>query len=445
MDNQSSELLDKIRQQFDFDPYPRIPLDLSPKKDANLIFIHNLVTPYYLRNKKIITPEGKFILDAGCGTGYKSLVLAEANPEAKVVGIDLSEDSIEVARQRLKHHGFNNVDFHVLSIDKLPRLGMEFDYINCDEVLYLFPDVSSALKVMKSVLKPEGIIRGNLHSSIQRFNIFRAQEVFKMMGLMESNPEEPEIEMALETIKALKDGVDLKVRTWDSGYEGEDGKQRVLMNYLFQGDKGYTIPDLFAALRAADLEFVSMVNWRHWEVMDLFKDPDNLPVFLGMSLPETSTEERLHLFELLHPMHRLIDFWCGHPGLGQTESLVPVEQWQISDWQQGWVHLHPQLRTQQSKEELIECIAKQRPFEISRYVTTTSMVPITIESSMAACLLPLWEKAQPVTSLVERWLKIRPLHPITLEPVSEKIAFDEIKELLNTLEAFLYVLLEHCD
>lgn len=441
MNNQSSELLEKIRQQFEFDPYPRIPLDLSPKKDGNLLFIHNLVTPYYLRNKKALETEGKFILDAGCGTGYKSLVLAEANPGAKIVGIDLSEHSIERAQQRLKYHGFENADFHVLSIDELPKLGLEFDYINCDELLYLFPDTSLGLKALKSVLKSQGIIRSNLHSSIQRFNIFRAQEVFKMMGLMDSNPEDPEIEMALETMKALKDGVDLKVRTWDSGYEGEDGKQRVLMNYLFQGDKGYTIPDLFAALRAAELEFVSMVNWRHWEVLDLFKEPDNLPVFLGMSLPELSIEERLHLFELLHPMHRLLDFWCGHPG--QADSSVPMEQWERSDWQQAWVHLHPQLRTQQSQEDLMECIAKHRPFEISRYVTATTMVPIVVESGMAACLLPLWEGAQSVASLVERWLKIRPSHPVTLEPVSDRAAFDEIKELLSTLEAFLYVLLEH--
>jgi len=50
------------------------------------------------------------------------------------------------------------------------------------------------------------------------------------------------------------------------------------MNYLLQGDKGFTITELFAALKAADLEFISMVNWRQWDLMDLFKekDPENL-------------------------------------------------------------------------------------------------------------------------------------------------------------------------
>ncbi len=222
MDNQASELLEKIRQQFDFDPYPRIPLDRSPKNQSSLLAIHNLVMPYYLRNKKVINPERKIILDAGCGTGYKSLVLAEANPGSKIIGIDISEQSIELARERLVYHGFDNAEFYKLSIYELPALGLEFDYINCDELLYLFSEPAMALKVMKSVLKPEGIIRSNLHSDLQRHRFFRAQEVFRIMGLMDGNPEDMEIDIALETMKALKDHIDLKVRTWSSSYEGED-------------------------------------------------------------------------------------------------------------------------------------------------------------------------------------------------------------------------------
>ncbi|VXD21793.1 hypothetical protein PL8927_720199 [Planktothrix serta PCC 8927] len=72
MQNQDPELLEKIRQQFDSAPYPRIPLEQSPKTDYELLFIHNLVTPYYLKYQKVINTEGKVILDAGCGAGYIS-------------------------------------------------------------------------------------------------------------------------------------------------------------------------------------------------------------------------------------------------------------------------------------------------------------------------------------------------------------------------------------
>ena len=438
MENQESELIEKIRQQFDNAPYPRVPLEQSPKTDYQLLYIHNLVTAYYLRNQKIIETEGKVILDAGCGTGYKSLVLAEANPGARIVGIDLAEESVKLAQKRLQHHGFENAEFHVLAIENLPELNIKFDYINNDEVLYILPDIAVGLQAMKSVLKPDGIIRANLHSSLQRANYFRAQALFKTMSLMDENPRETEIEAARDIMNSLKDDVMLKAVTWKPERAVDD--EWMLMNYLFQGDKGYTVSEMFAALEISDLEFVSMVNWRHWELMDLFKEPDNLPAFLGMSLPEISVEERLHLFELLHPVHRLIDFWCAHPN--QAQSFVPVLEWTLADWRTALVYLHPQLKTADAREDLINCITSYKLFEISSYVPLPTRVPIAVESMLAACLLPLWERPQPVNSLVELWLKLRPLHPATLEPVNPETAFEEVKELLSMLEAFLYVLLE---
>jgi SAM-dependent methyltransferase len=442
MENKSPDILEKIRQQYETSPYPRTPLEKSPQDDLNSLFMHNLVTPYYLNYQKVINPEDKVILDAGCGSGYKSLILGHANPGAKIVGIDISDESVNLARQRLHYHKFENVEFHVLSIYDLPNLGLEFDYINADEMLYLLPDVVGALQAMKSVLKPQGIIRTNLHSSLQRAAYFQAQELFALMGLTEGNPEDLEVEVVKETMKALKDGVSLKVKTWNSHYEKAE-KEVILMNHLLQSDKGYTIPEMFSLLRAADLDFLNMVYWRYWEVTDLFKEPENLPVVWVMGLPEISLEERLHLYELLHPVHRLLDFWCIHPS--QTpSSVIPVKQWQASDWQGAWVHLHPQLKTSQVWEDLIQCIKEQKPFVISRYITVPTLNPVEIDSTVAACLLPLWQEPQPVRSLVERWLKMRPLHPVTLESVSKETAFEEIKQLLSKLEVFLYLLLQRC-
>ncbi|MEG5032593.1 class I SAM-dependent methyltransferase [Microcoleus sp. AT3-D2] len=440
MDNQESELIEKIRQQFDQAPYPKIPLDYSPKTDYQSLYIHNLVTAYYLRNQKVIDTEGKMILDAGCGSGYKSLMLAEANPGAKIIGVDISEESVKLARQRLQYHGFNNTDFYALPLENLPDLGLKFDYINCDDVLYLVPDPVVGLKALQAVLKPDGIIRANLHSSLQRASYYAVQKVFKIMGLLEENPREMEIGIAKEIIEELQDNVAIKARTWNLPVEKNE--QWLLANYLIQGDKGYTIPEVFAALREANLEFISMVNWRQWELADLFKNPENLPAFLAMSLPDLPVDLRLHLFELLHPVNRLIDFWCGHPN--QAQSFKEVYEWTQSDWQQVRVYLHPQLRTPELKNDLVNAITNHKVFEISRYVSLPTLVPITVDSMMAACLLPLWEKDRPqsVMCLVERWLKLRPLDPITLEQAKPEKAFEEVKELLSSLEVFLYILFE---
>jgi len=401
-----------------------------------LLYIHNLVTAYYLRNGKVINTEGKVILDAGCGTGYKSLVLAIANPGAKIVGIDLSEESVKLAEQRLHYPGVANAEFYALKIEDLPSLGLEFDYINADEVLYLLPDPITGLQAMKSVVAPDGIIRTNLHSSNGRAGVFRAQAAFKTMGLMNGCPGELEVEIVRETMEALQDEVDLKAFNWKADRADE---RWIMVNYLLVGDKGCTIPEVFAMLRGADLEFISMVAWRRWELMDLFKDPDDLPPFLAMSLPEASLEERLHLFDLLHPLHRLFDFWCGNPD--RTQAFVPVAEWTEAQWREALVHLHPQLRTSQVREDLSNCIDSQTPFEISRYIMP-SLRAVAIDSTMAACLLPLWDGPQSAVSLAKKWLRIRAEAAVNLEPAAQETAFEEVKELLTRLEVFLYVLLE---
>ena len=437
MQAQALDLVEKIRQQFDSAPYPRIPVDKSPKDNPSSLYIHNLVTPYYLRNQKVIDTKGKVILDAGCGSGYKSLVLAQANPGAKIIGIDISEESVKLARQRLGFHGIDNAEFHVSFLEDLPKLGMEFDYINCDDVLYLLPDAVAALQAMKSVLQPEGIIRVNLHSSLQRANFFRAQNLFKFMGLMDNNPEDMEVGIVRETMNALKDGVSLKNQTWNSKYNEDEDV--ILANQLLLGDKGTTIPEFFSVLRAANLEFIDMVNWREWDLMSLFQEPDNLPAFLGMNLPELSAEEKLHLFELFHPVHRLLDLWCGNPEQGQ--SFVPVEEWTDSHREQVMVHLHPQLKTPKFREELIACVTTIKPFVISKHLSIVEDV-VSIDSSMSLCLIPLLEQPQSITSLIKRWKQVRPLNPVTLEPTDDKQAFYLVQQLLLTLENLGYVMLE---
>ncbi|NJK40536.1 MAG: class I SAM-dependent methyltransferase, partial [Acaryochloridaceae cyanobacterium SU_2_1] len=388
----------------------------------------------------VINTERATILDAGCGSGYKSLVLAEANPGATIVGIDLSAESVSLAKTRLKHHGFDNAQFHTLAIEDIPRLGMEFDYINCDEVLYLFPNPADGLASLKSALKPQGIIRSNLHSSWQRAPYFRAQNVFQMMGLFENNPEALEVELVQEIMKALKPGTDLKARAWTADCEAEDAQETILMNYLFQGDQGFTIRQMFEAIQSANLEFLSMVNWRQWEVLNLFENPEDLPVFLALSLPEISVEERLTLFELLHPVHRLLDFWCTSPD--QEHHLFPVEAWSSEDWQRAKVHLHPQLQTQAAKTAFLKSLQTQQPLDLSKLLSMTTTSSFFVDSAVLPSLLLLVEGPRSFQDLVEHRLRLFPHDWVTGTAMTMTKAAEELQVLLSRLEVFLYVLLE---
>lgn len=428
--------LEKIRQQFDQAPYPRTPLERSPDNDPYLLYTHSLVTAHYLRHREVISPQDKLILDAGCGTGYTSLVLAAANPGAKVVGIDISPVSIDLAHKRAVFHGYQNVEFHTLGIDELAQLGLTFDYINCDEVLYLLPDPQLGLAMMRSHLNPQGIIRTNLHSYYQRLDLFHAQELFKLMGLQDNYSQEQKIEMVRGTVAAMIDQTYLKSQIWEPSYDEDN--EGILCNFLLLGDKGYTIPETLEMLETAELELFSMVNWRQWQVLDLFKEPDNLPIYLNFAIASMSLNQQLEMYELLHPIHRLLDFWCGHAG--ETPEKTAVADWEIADWQQVTIQLHPLLLTPEAKEEAIDQIQASKPFLISWHLPLNGE-PYFLETKITSCLLPLWDGSQKFTDLLARWQSLYSLDPVTLTPTPLEAGREILVASLAELETLGYVLL----
>jgi hypothetical protein len=229
----------------------------------------------------------------------------------------------------------------------------------------------------------------------------------------------------------------LKARTWNPVYETDD--ERLLANHLLRGDKGVNIPEFFAILKAANLDFINMVNWWQWDMVELFENFSELPVEIGFALADKTIEEQLHLFELLHPYHRLLDLWCGNPG--QLTPYTPVDNWTDEQWQQATAYLHPQFKTTAFKADLVEAIAESKLFEISTYLQKTNE-PIKVDGLLASCLLRLIEQPQSVNALVQHWMKLRPLNLVTFEPTTEAEAFGYIKDRLTELERLGYILLE---
>ena len=111
---------DKTLQQFDRNPYPNIPIAASPKKDVALLYKNSLVTAYYHRYHRVLDDLSEcVILDLACGTGFTTLTLAEANPGAKIIATDISSESLKIAEERLIHHGFHNIEYHLLALEEV--------------------------------------------------------------------------------------------------------------------------------------------------------------------------------------------------------------------------------------------------------------------------------------------------------------------------------------
>jgi ubiquinone/menaquinone biosynthesis C-methylase UbiE len=435
----SPDLLEQIRQQFDAAPYPNIPLEESPRNSYASLYTHNLITPYYFRNQKIISTQGKLILDVGCGSGYTSLVLAEANPGAKIVGIDISGKSIDLARQRLAHYGFDQAEFYTMGVEELSALDMQFDYINCDEVLYLLPDPNAGLRSMRDVLALEGIIRVNFHSSLQRQVYMQLQKFADLMGLLNADNQDESIFLLRKAMGNLNSNVWAKKTGWHSGLETDD--QEILTNHLLRGDKSWTIPEFFSALQQNGLDFIRMVQWTTWEIADLFSDLNELPQQIKAKLTDASQEERLHIFELLHPSnHRLLDLWCGHSN--QTVELTPHRKWTESDWENSLISLHPQLLNDEFREDLIDCVKQRKPLDFNDHIIRRRSDPIVIDNITTACLISLFDSPKKLNILSQQWLSLCPYDLVTLEVNRESDVKTSLQRCLEMLESLGYILIE---
>jgi ubiquinone/menaquinone biosynthesis C-methylase UbiE len=105
-----------------------------------------------------IAPEvfrGKRCLDAGCGGGRGSILMAEAGA-SEVVGVDLSPTNVDSSTKRAAQKGLSNVRFQRESLASLPFPDESFDIVWCNGVLHHTADPDQGLKEITRVLKPGG-------------------------------------------------------------------------------------------------------------------------------------------------------------------------------------------------------------------------------------------------------------------------------------------------
>lgn len=74
-------------------------------------------------------PAGSRVLEAGCGVGARTAILARNSPGADFTSIDMSEDSLRAARRRVASLGFTNVAFRRCDIFRLPFRENSFDHV----------------------------------------------------------------------------------------------------------------------------------------------------------------------------------------------------------------------------------------------------------------------------------------------------------------------------
>jgi SAM-dependent methyltransferase len=123
---------------------------------------------------------GKRVLDAACGEGYGSALMAGA--ATAVTGIDLSAESVEHARRR---YPLPNLDFQVADCLDLPFATDSFDCIVSFETLEHLQDHDGLLSEFRRVLRPEGFLllsspdKAVYSDKLQNRNEFHVRELYR--------------------------------------------------------------------------------------------------------------------------------------------------------------------------------------------------------------------------------------------------------------------------
>lgn len=101
------------------------------------------------------------ILEIGCGTGNFTAVLAGLYPEAKIVGLDFSENMVRIAREKLSDR--NNVSFLCEDGERfLASCPASFDLICSNSTMQWFDDISLAFRQISRLLFENGHFVGAL-------------------------------------------------------------------------------------------------------------------------------------------------------------------------------------------------------------------------------------------------------------------------------------------
>jgi len=107
--------------------------------------------------RRYALPREARILDAGCGTGEASSRLAELFPDAAVLGVDIIDAHLDLARSRYARLA-PRLKFENQSIFELNAPDHSFDLVVCRHVIHSIPHADRVLAELARVTRPGGYL-----------------------------------------------------------------------------------------------------------------------------------------------------------------------------------------------------------------------------------------------------------------------------------------------
>ena len=105
--------------------------------------------------------HGQSVLDVGCGTGTLAMMVQQANPTARVAGLDGDPQILEIARLKARSRG-QDIEFSEAMSDAMPYPDSSFDFVLTSLMLHHLSreGKQGTAAEMYRVLRPGGTLLG---------------------------------------------------------------------------------------------------------------------------------------------------------------------------------------------------------------------------------------------------------------------------------------------
>ena len=124
--------------------------------DASLRWVLGRPLPRLLELASDAVRAKRRVLEVAAGTGIVTSAIAQTSDF--IVATDYAEAMVEALEQRIQDAGLKNVTCEQADVYALPYSEGEFDAVVAANVLHLVPDLPAAIRALRNVTKPGGMI-----------------------------------------------------------------------------------------------------------------------------------------------------------------------------------------------------------------------------------------------------------------------------------------------
>ena len=204
----------------------------------------------------ILWPDGSYrpdidILIAGCGTNQAAM-FAYTNPDARVVGVDISQSSLQHQQHLKDTYRLTNLELHRLPIEDLSSLGRQFDLVVSTGVLMVMADPLAGMKALGQCVRRDGAVAIMVYAKHGRNGVSLLQSVFRDLGLGQDEESVRMVRLALASL-----GPGHPVRSYFAIAPDLTHDTGLVDTFLIQRESTYTVDECLALVTDAGLVFQS--------------------------------------------------------------------------------------------------------------------------------------------------------------------------------------------